>query len=187
MILRFVLGAAVALFAAAPLSAARADLMFDLSVTPISSLGWTGSGSIDLTTMTGTSTADVAAFSFHVATGAGSPQNYAIGDINTISWSIDSADDLSLVLISKLIPFGNETTAILLTNESGAQTQPCNGAMVTPGSSLTCELFGGGFAVHNSDAVLTATSVPEPSSLALLTPTLLGLAGYFRRRAQRCA
>jgi hypothetical protein len=67
---------------------ARADFIFDLTVSG----NWTGSGSIDFTTQSGSSTVDVAGFSFHVATSggsAGAPQDYALADINTISWSID--------------------------------------------------------------------------------------------------
>jgi len=66
---------AVALAVAQFASPARADFIFDLTVGPPPPGVWTGSGSIDFTTASGTSTADVAAFSFHVATGDGSPQN----------------------------------------------------------------------------------------------------------------
>src|SRR5215472_18787628 len=100
---------------------ARADFIFDLDVSG----QWTGSGSIDFTTATGNSTVNVAGFSFHVASGAGSPQDYGLADINTISWSIDSSDNLSLLLSSNLIPFGSDQSGILLTNESGSHAVPC--------------------------------------------------------------
>src|SRR6516165_9156404 len=84
-------------------SPARADFIFNLAVGLPPSTSWAGSGSIDFKTASGTSTADVAGFSFHVATGAGSPQDYALADINTISWSIDSSDNLTLLLSSDSI------------------------------------------------------------------------------------
>jgi hypothetical protein len=78
MRLRNVLTAAAAVLFSALLSSspARADFIFDLAVGPASE--WTGSGSIDFTALSGTSTVDVAGFSFHVATGEGSPQDYAL-------------------------------------------------------------------------------------------------------------
>ena len=99
-------------------SPARADFIFNLAVGLPPSTSWAGSGSIDFKTASGTSTADVAGFSFHVATGAGSPQDYALADINTISWSIDSSDNLTLLLSSDSITFGSFQSGILLTNES---------------------------------------------------------------------
>jgi len=78
-----VLTAAAAVLFSALLSSlpARADFIFDLNVSG----DWSGSGSTDQTLL-GTSTADVAAFSFHVESGvAGGPQDYALADINTIS------------------------------------------------------------------------------------------------------
>jgi hypothetical protein len=177
----------VALVAAAPLSAARADLIYDLNVAAGSGF-FTGSGSIDLTTLSGTSTAGVAAFSFHAATGNGVPQDYTLGDINTISWSIDSSDDLSLLLISDLLPlqgFPAITTAILLTDEGGSNPSPCSAATPEPGS-ITCAKGNGNTDFESPDGVLTATlaAVPEPSSLASLAAGLV-VFGFCRGRRRR--
>jgi hypothetical protein len=163
---------AALLFAAVLLSSpAQAGLMFDLSVSG----NWSGSGSIDFTTASGTSTAGVDAFSFHVATSVGSPQDYDLADIAGISWSIDSSDDLTLLLISDAITFGSGTSGITLTNEDGLHPEPCGSA--NSFGSMTCSspfLEPGG--------VLTATFVPEPGTLALFASALLGIAVYLRRR-----
>lgn len=136
--------AITAVLSAALLSSlpARADFIFDLAVTG----NWTGSGSIDFTTASGITTAGVAGFNFHVATGAGSPQDCDLGDINTISWSIDSSDDLSLLLVSNLIfiPFENAVSAIVLNNELVPQQTQC--ASFAAGGPQTCSItFLGSF------------------------------------------
>jgi hypothetical protein len=178
------IGAAALAFAAGFAAPARADFIFDLTVSGPSSAFWTGSGSIDFTTASGTSTADVAAFSFHVATGDGSPQNYNLADINTISWSINSSGDLSsLLLSSDLITFGSGHSGIVLTNESGTHGDPCDSFLSL--GSLTCDVgAGGGGVSHNS--VLTATpaaaAVPEPASPTLLAVGLAGLGMVVRLR-----
>ena len=166
---------AALLFAAVLLSSpAHAGFMFDLTV----SSGWTGSGSIDFTTQSGSSTADVDTFSFHAATGAGSPQDYGKSNINTISWSIDSSDDLTLLLTSKKIEFGFGLSAILLTDENGSNSDPCFSSTPTLGS-ITCDTSSGEVI---AGGVLTATAVPEPGALALLAPALPGIAAYLLRR-----
>jgi len=86
---------------------AQADFIYDLSVSG----GWTGSGSIAFDTLTGTDIvfsdiAGVSAFSFHVSSGFGSPQDYDLGDLASVDWSIDPASfDLSLLLSAALVPF----------------------------------------------------------------------------------
>ena len=60
-------------------SSARAAFIYDLSVT-----GWVGSGSITFDTLTGSDPSDVSAFSFHVATGFGSPQDYGLA--TSLTW-----------------------------------------------------------------------------------------------------
>ena len=157
---------------------ARADFIFDLDVSG----QWTGSGSIDFTTATGNSTVNVAGFSFHVASGAGSPQDYGLADINTISWSIDSSDNLTLLLSSNSITFGSFQSGVLLTNESGSHVFPCDPTIFGSGS-LTCFQDSSGFGGTTSDGVLTATpAVPEPASLALLAVCLAGLGVVLRIR-----
>ena len=179
---------AVALAVAQFASPARADFIFDLTVGPPPPGVWTGSGSIDFTTASGTSTADVAGFTFHVATGgAGSPQDYALADINTISWSIDSSDNLSLLLSSNLITyFGIYESAVLLTNESGSHADPCVPSSPSVDGSATCFRVPNGVGVTLSHASLTATpitaAVPEPASLTLLAVGLAGLGMVVRLR-----
>jgi hypothetical protein len=128
----------------------------------------------------------VAGFSFHVATGAGAPQDYALADINTISWSINSSDQLSLLLLSNLITFGSVQSAILLTNESGTNSSPCFSALPTESGSLSCETIASGGATESPFGVLTATpaaaAVPEPASLTLLAMGLASLAMVLRLR-----
>ena len=129
----------------------------------------------------------MAGFTFHVATGgAGSPQDYTLADINTISWSIDSSDDLSLLLSSDLITyFGIYESAVLLTNESGSHADPCVPSSPSVDGSATCFRVPNGVGVTLSHASLTATPVvaaPEPESLALLAVGLAGLGMVVRRR-----
>ena len=162
-------------------SPARADFIFNLTVGPPPTF-WSGSGSIDFKTASGTSTADVAGFSFHVATGAGSPQDYALADINTISWSIDSSDNLTLLLSSDSITFGSFQSGILLTNESGSHVFPCD-PTISGFGSLTCFQDSSGFGETTALGVLTATpAVPEPASLPLLAVGLAGLGMVLRTR-----
>ena len=166
---------------------ARADFIFDLTVGPPPPGVWTGSGSIDFTTASGTSTADVAGFTFNVATGPGSPQDYALADIKTISWSIDSSDNLSLLLSSNLITyFGIYESAVLLTNESGSHADPCVPSSPSVDGSATCFRVPNGVGVTLSHASLTATpitaAVPEPASLTLLAVGLAGLGMVVRLR-----
>ena len=163
-------------------SPARADFIFNLAVGLPPSTSWAGSGSIDFKTASGTSTADVAGFSFHVATGAGSPQDYALADINTISWSIDSSDNLTLLLSSDSITFGSFQSGILLTNESGSHVFPCD-PTISGFGSLTCFQDSSGFGGTTALGVLTATpAVPEPASLPLLAVGLAGLGMVLRTR-----
>ena len=163
-------------------SPARADFIFNLAVGLPPSTSWAGSGSIDFKTASGTSTADVAGFSFHVATGAGSPQDYALADINTISWSIDSSDNLTLLLSSDSITFGSFQSGILLTNESGSHVFPCD-PTISGFGSLTCFQDSSGFGETTALGVLTATpAVPEPASLPLLAVGLAGLGMVLRTR-----
>jgi hypothetical protein len=174
----------------AVMSPAHAGFMFNLSASG-PGVGFTGSGSIDFTALSGTSTADVDAFSFHVTgpTGSigaefGSPQNYALTDINTISWSINSSDALTLALTSNLLPFGADQSGLLLNNTGADLLAPCGGGLGTT-ESATCLKSSTGGIVSLDGAGLTATfvpQVPEPGTLALLAPTLLGIAAYRRRR-----
>jgi hypothetical protein len=182
------LGAATALLFATVLlsSPAQAGLMFDLSVSGT----WTGSGSIDFTTLMGTSTADVDTFRFHVATGGGSPQNYTLADINTISWSINGSDVLTLDLVSKAIAFDSAISGIVLTSASGLSTDPCAQGGGFSFGSVSCEASGGLIDLSYGGA-LTATAVPqvvpEPAALTLFGPMLLGIAAFLRRSKVACA
>jgi hypothetical protein len=175
------------LFAAVlPSSPAHAGFMFDLTVAPLPNgiAPWTGSGSIDVTSLSGTSTAGVAAFSFHAATGNGSPQDYTLADIASINWSINSSDALTLLLISNEIPFETADSAIKLSNEGSNGPLPClDLSSIGTTVSVTCETIGvGNFSQGGLTAAFVPSALPEPGSLALLATTLLGIAAFLRGR-----
>jgi hypothetical protein len=180
------LSAALLLAAALPSSPAHAGFMFDLTVAPLPNgiVPWTGSGSIDFTTLSGTSTAGVAAFSFRAATGNGSPQDYTLADIASINWSINSSDALTLLLISNDIPFETADSAIRLSNEGSNGPLPClELSSIGSAVSVTCETIGAGdYSQGSLAAIFVPSALPEPGSLALLAPMLLGIAAFLRRR-----
>lgn len=165
---------------------AHAGFLYNLSVTGPGS--WTGSGSIELPALTGSSPPGASAFSFSVTSAiAGSPQNYGLSDIASIAWTIDSntLDLTSLLLTTVLIPFGTAQSAIVLNNTGSAESSQC--AHGQPLGSQTCETIPGGGLVHFG-GVLTAelqTAVPEPAPLALMGLGWTGL--ILSRRRPRVA
>lgn len=174
--------AAATILAALIAVPAQAQYMYDLSVTG----AWTGSGSIDFSSLTGNSPAGVSAFSFDVTSGLGSPQTYSLSDIASIMWTIDSSsfDVTSLLLTSSLKPFGTAQSAILLNLANAPQPDPCIGVVtISPASSYTC-VTAGPHSVSISGGFLGAerqTAVPEPTTLALFSLGMAGL-GFSRRR-----
>lgn len=157
---------------------AHAGFIFDLSV---SSSFFTGSGSIDFATQSGSSVADLSAFSFHVSTGAGSPQDYGLGNVATVSWTIDNSSNLSdFLLTTDLISFGTTQSAVLLTTSTAFHQGLCSSS-----SFLDSQTCTAGVVPNTSTGVLTARSVnvPEPAAIALFGFGLAAL-GFMLRRAR---
>lgn len=177
----------LALAASFPSLPAQAGYIYDLSVGG----SWTGSGSITFDSLSGSSPTGVSAFSFAVSSGPGSPQSYGLGDLDSVSWTIDGAYNLSLLLETALVPFGSdELSAMVLTNESGVNEFPCfNG--LSFGGSMTCLALPTGTVILEYNGVLTATfvsvttAVPEPGTLALFGLGLAGLGLIRYRRKTR--
>lgn len=174
-------------------SPARADFLYDLTVTG----SWTGSGSIDFNTSSGSSTSGVSSFSFTSSNFAPTPPtlSYGLGDISSISWSINSAGDLtSLLLVTNQISFSPSppdfSALLLTTNSTLTNPSPCESSQSLTGS-IICEATGPGGGViltnfNNAQGgnllAVPVSPVPEPGSLALFVPPLLGLAFVYRRR-----
>lgn len=177
------LAAAVALFGiAAGAPAAKADFIYNLTVQGTGVFTWTGSGSIAFNALSGNSTAGVSAFDFHVSSGAGSPQDYELPDISTVSWAIDSSFNLSFLLTTTLIPYSTNQSGITLTNQGGLYPSPCSDASVL--ASESCVKFGPGRSTHSLGETVIAqfVAVPEPTTIALFGAGLVGLSVIGRRR-----
>jgi hypothetical protein len=159
---------------------AHAAYTFELTVTGPSA--FTGSGSIDFDTLSGNSAADLSAFDFHVSAGFGSPQDYDLGDIASISWTIDGAFNLTSVLLeSVLIPFGSDQSGLLLAIGQSAPTDPCGFTWGSNQSATCIRLQSGGGAGNSGALTAELQPVPEPSSYALVLGGL-GLLGWVARR-----
>jgi hypothetical protein len=170
------LAAAVAAFVVLVLcsqSSAKADFIYGLSVGNT----WFGTGSIAFDTLSGNSPFGVTAFSFHVSTGIGSPQDYDLADILAINWSIDDSFNLSLLLTTSLIPFGAGHSGLLLSNQPGANPDPCGISGALTMGSITCETLPSGDDGAHFQGVLSARliEVPEPATMALFGAGLVGI------------
>jgi len=178
----------LALAASFPSLPAQAGYIYDLSVGG----SWTGSGSITFDSLAGSSPAGVSAFSFNAASGYGAPQSYGLSDLASVSWSIDGAFNLSLLLETALVPFGSrQQSAIVLTNLNDPNQFPCFDLPDTYSLSLSCEVDPGGSGSGNFNSPLSATfvstttAVPEPGTLALFGLGLAGLGLIRYRRKTR--
>jgi hypothetical protein len=178
------LAAAIAAFfvlALGPHSPAKADFIYDLTV----SNSWTGSGSIAVDSLSGNSSIGVTVFIFQTGTGIGSPQDYDLADILSVDWAIDDSFNLSLLLTTSLVPFGAGQSAILLSNMPTAHPDPCGVSGAVTVGSISCETLPSGDDGAHFSGVLSARllEVPEPATVAVFGAGLIGLGLLARRRA----
>lgn len=161
-------------------SPAKADYIYDLSVSDT----WTGSGSIAFNALSGNSSIGVTAFSFHAATGIGSPQDYSLSDVISVDWSIDDSFNLSLLLTTSLTPHGTGQSAILLSNQVSANPDPCGVSGALTVGSISCETLPEGDDGAHFRGALSAelVDIPEPRTMVLFGAGLIALGLIARRR-----